>query len=122
MINNVLILIAIVFFLSIGTLFSMENDSISEPKEEVIKIDSSVANEFYVKIEEQLKKFIPEIKNVLKDSFKKVSKSALSNEKVMETTFRKSYQFLPLPIRLMVDQDVFVKFCMRNRNLLLEIK
>lgn len=83
--------------------------------------DSTFLDEFYQKIEEELKKHLPEIKKNVKKSFKNLSKNALNNEKVMETVFRKSYQFLPLPVRLIVDQDKYVKFCFQNKKLLLDI-
>ncbi len=117
-------LIIIVLFFSGNYIQAQSNDTISNNKLELnnTNSDSLMTGELNNKIDEQLKKFIPEIKKVMKDNFKKVTKSTLNNDKAMIITFRKSYQFLPLPVRLVVDQEDFVKFCMRNKHLLLQVK
>lgn len=117
-------LIIIVLFFSGNYIQAQSNDTISNNKLELNNTysDSLMTGELNNKIDEQLKKFIPEIKKVMKDNFKKVTKSTLNNDKAMIITFRKSYQFLPLPVRLVVDQEDFVKFCMRNKHLLLQVK
>ena len=111
-------------FFSINFAQAQSNDTIPNEqfKQEHINSDSLNFSQFNNKVDEQLKKFIPEIKKVLKDNIKKVTKSTLNNDKAMMITFRKSYQFLPLPVRLIVDQEDFVKFCMRNKHILLEVK
>lgn len=108
--------------LNFSILQSYQNDSIPKVEDLEPVSDSTMFNDFYHKMEDQLKKYIPDIKKVMKDNFKKITNSTLKNDKAMTTTFKKSYQFLPLPIRLMVDQDDFVKFCMRNKHLIMEVK
>lgn len=121
--KSVIFLLTFLFF-SINFVYAQLKDTIANNKLELSNTnsDSLKLGKLNSKIDEQLKKFIPEIKKVLKGKLKHSTKSTLNNDKAMMITFRKSYQFLPLPVRLLVDQEDFVKFCMRNKHLLLEIK
>jgi molecular chaperone GrpE (heat shock protein) len=38
----------------------------------------------------------------------------------MESAFRMAYEFLPAPVRLVVTQEAFVRFCMNNRSQLVD--
>lgn len=44
---------------------------------------------------------------------------ALDDEK-KEAVFRTAYEFLPAPVRLLVNQDTFINFCVSNRSKILD--
>ena len=64
---------------------------------------------------------IPRIQKLIKEKLGTMPTSALKNEVVMRTAFRRLYQALPRMIRLAVSEDAFVEFCMTNRERLLNI-
>tara|TARA_Y100001947_G_scaffold67416_1_gene56912 strand:- start:172 stop:366 length:195 start_codon:yes stop_codon:yes gene_type:complete len=58
---------------------------------------------------------IPRIQKLIKEKLGTMPTSALKNEVVMRTAFRRLYQALPRMIRLAVSEEGFVEFCMTNR-------
>jgi hypothetical protein len=66
-------------------------------------------------------KYLPTIKNVINEHVAPASKEVIKNDKVMRATFGGVYQFLPAPIRWVVEKETFVDFCLKNRDMLLEI-
>ncbi len=59
---------------------------------------------------------LPRIQKILKEKIGNLPISALQNEVVMKTAFRRLYQALPNVIRLAVGEEKFVVFCMANRE------
>jgi len=68
-----------------------------------------------------LEEQIPRIQKLIKEKLGTMPTSALKNEVVMRTAFRRLYQALPRMVRLAVSEEGFVEFCMTNRERLLNI-
>lgn len=122
MLNRFGIIAFIIILMNALLSFSIEKDSLITYQKVSSAIDSLKKTEFYKTVESKLKEYAPEIKKALKNNFKKVSKKTLENDRLMRQIFRKSYPFLPLAVRMFVDEQLFVEFCMDNRALLISVE
>lgn len=121
MINRFGIVLFIIFVMSSFRSYSHGKDTLITYQKVSSAIDSLKKTELYKTAEAKLKEYSPEIKKALKNNLKKVSQKTLENDKLMRQIFKKSYPFLPLTIRMFVDEQLFVEFCMDNRELLVEV-
>lgn len=71
-----------------------------------------------------LNAYLPEVQRILQQKvLPLLNLNALTNamgDSRMEAAFRMAYEFLPAPVRLVVSQDAFVRFCMNNRSQLID--
>jgi hypothetical protein len=65
---------------------------------------------------------IPWIQALSKEKLGPLAKETIQNDEAMTRAFRTAYEFLPTPIRLTVEADSFVAFCLRNRDRLIETR
>jgi hypothetical protein len=66
------------------------------------------------KIEQQ----IPRLKALASEKIGPLAKQTIQDDKAMAQTFSMLYEFLPTTLRLMIQEEAFVEFCLRNRKLL----
>ncbi len=72
-----------------------------------------------------LKNYLPQIQQIIQQkvlpllSLRTLTQSI--GEDRMEATFHMAYEFLPAPIRLMIGQEAFVRFCMNHRTHLVDL-
>ena len=67
-------------------------------------------------IEQQL----PKIKVLVADKVGPLARKTIEDDVAMAKTFGMVHEFLPTTIRLMVQEEAFVDFCLRNRRLLID--
>ena len=58
----------------------------------------------------------PKIQDIFQKTVSEPALLAAKNDKTCEVLFLQVYKQLPLPIRLVVKKDLFVKFCFDNRD------
>ena len=68
-------------------------------------------------LEEQL----PRVRKLLRKKIGILPKNTIHNEDLMRKSFKSLYQALPRMIRLAINENMFVEFCMLNRERLLNI-
>lgn len=67
-------------------------------------------------IEQQL----PKIKALVADKVGPLARKTIEDDAAMAATFGMLHEFLPTTIRLMVQEETFVDFCLRNRQFLID--
>ena len=67
-------------------------------------------------VEQQL----PKIKALVADKVGPLARRTIEDDAAMATTFGMLYEFLPTTIRLMMQEETFVDFCLRNRRFLID--
>jgi hypothetical protein len=63
---------------------------------------------------------IPRFKALVSERIGPLAKQTIEDDKAMAQTFSMLYEFLPTTLRLMIQEETFVDFCLRNRQLLIE--
>jgi hypothetical protein len=61
------------------------------------------------------------IKNILKEKVGTSTLKTIKDDDVMKDIFEKIYETLPLPIRLVIRREAFVKYCIDNRGMLIDL-
>ena len=61
----------------------------------------------------------PRIQEIFQNKVGPTALAAAKNDKALGTIFEQVYKLLPLPVRLVVKKDVFVKYCFANRDKLI---
>jgi acetylornithine/N-succinyldiaminopimelate aminotransferase len=69
----------------------------------------------------QLEDQLPRIRKLIKEKLGTIPKNTLQNEELIRNAFRRLYQALPRMIRMAVSENLFVEFCMTNRERLINI-
>ena len=64
---------------------------------------------------------IPRIRKLLREKIGTLPKNTIHNEDLMRNSFKRLYQALPRMIRMAISENMFVEFCMANRERLLNI-
>jgi|WetSurMetagenome_2_1015567.scaffolds.fasta_scaffold483987_2 hypothetical protein len=70
---------------------------------------------FDEKILPYLAKKEPEIKAIVQEKAGDAVKSIASNDALCTSVFEKVHELLPAPLKLVVNKDTFVKYCMDNK-------
>jgi hypothetical protein len=74
----------------------------------------------------KLESIIPDIRQIIFNKvapkLKKENLSHLATEQIYKEVFKTTYTFLPAPLRLIIDEDTFVGFCLNNKTSLLADK
>lgn len=63
---------------------------------------------------------IPRFKALVSEKIGPLAKHTIEDDKAMAQTFSMLYEFLPTTLRLMIQEETFVDFCLRNRKLLFD--
>ena len=64
---------------------------------------------------------LPRIRKLIMEKIGILPKNTIHNEDLMRNSFKRLYQALPRMIRMAVSENMFVEFCMANRERLLNI-
>jgi hypothetical protein len=62
---------------------------------------------------------IPTIKNLLVEKIGSAGTAALRNDATFSAALGSTYEFMPTPVRILIPRQMFVDFCLLNRNMLL---
>jgi hypothetical protein len=62
---------------------------------------------------------IPIISNLLMEKIGSAGTSALRNDATFSVALGSVYEFMPSPVRIVIPRQIFVDFCILNRNLIL---
>ena len=68
---------------------------------------------------EAMERYWPSVERVLVDGLLDVAEDRLQDENFLQDTLRRLYAPAPLPLRLLVTEDFFVKKCMTKKDALL---
>ncbi|MGF1681633.1 hypothetical protein [Photobacterium minamisatsumaniensis] len=72
------------------------------------------------KINEVIQSQWPKIEAILLERLAATAGDKLNDEEFINTAFKNTYGFLPMPIRLVLSEDKFVSYCMQHKEPLLE--
>ena len=64
---------------------------------------------------------LPRIRKLIREKIGIIPKNAIYNDDLMRNSFKRLYQALPRMIRMTISENLFVEFCMANRERLLHI-
>ena len=64
---------------------------------------------------------IPRIRKLLREKIGTLPKNTIHNEDLIRNSFKRLYQALPRMIRMAISENMFVEFCMANRERILNI-
>ena len=64
---------------------------------------------------------LPRIRKLIREKIGILPKNTIHNEGLMRNSFKSLYQALPRMIRMAINENIFVEFCMVNRERLLNI-
>lgn len=70
-------------------------------------------------VDEIMQAHWPKIEAVLVEKLVAVAGEKLNDEGYIETFFENGYEFLPVPVRLMLPKEKFVEYCMTKKEPLL---
>jgi hypothetical protein len=94
------------------------HEKIDEKGDELKEMTGKTLDKF------KLEHLVPEIQIIVKNKvlpllhLDTLSKSLIDNK--IETVFQTAYEFLPMPVRLIISKEAFVKFCISNKSKLLD--
>jgi len=80
-----------------------------------------VKETFEAKIIPFLSKKEPEIKAIIEAKAGSAVKSIASNETLCTSVFGSIHDLLPLPLKLVVNKDIFVKYCLDDKEKVLKL-
>ncbi len=66
-----------------------------------------------------LQEYWPKIQILIVEKVGPAALAAAQNDQTMASLFRGVYSMLPFPVRMVVNEGVFVNFCLNNRTRLL---
>ena len=69
----------------------------------------------------QLEDQLPRIRKLIREKLGTIPKNTIHNDDLMRNSFKRLYQALPRMIRMAISENLFVEFCMANRERLLNI-
>ena len=64
---------------------------------------------------------LPRIRKLIREKIGIIPKNSIHNDDLMRNSFKRLYQALPRMIRMAINENIFVEFCMANRERLLNI-
>ena len=64
---------------------------------------------------------LPRIRKLIREKIGIIPKNTIHNDDLMRNSFKRLYQALPRMIRMAINENMFVEFCMANRERLLNI-
>ena len=64
---------------------------------------------------------LPRIRKLIREKIGIIPKNTIHNDDLMRNSFKRLYQALPRMIRMTISENLFVEFCMANRERLLNI-
>ena len=64
---------------------------------------------------------LPRIRKLIREKLGIIPKNSIHNDDFMRSSFKRLYQALPRMIRMAINENTFVEFCMTNRERLLNI-
>ena len=64
---------------------------------------------------------LPKIRKLIREKIGILPKNTIHNDHLMRNSFKRLYQALPRMIRMAINENIFVEFCMVNRERLLNI-
>ena len=64
---------------------------------------------------------LPKIRKLISEKIGILPKNTIHNDNLMRNSFKRLYQALPRMIRMAISENMFVEFCMANRERLLNI-
>ena len=64
---------------------------------------------------------LPRIRKLIREKIGILPKNTIHNDDLMRNSFKRLYQALPRMIRMAINENIFVEFCMANRERLLNI-
>ena len=70
-------------------------------------------------VEKSIEEHLPKIQEALQKTVSEPALVAAKDDAACEVMFTQVYKILPLPVRLLVKKDVFVKYCIANRDKLI---
>jgi len=70
-------------------------------------------------VEKVLDKHLPKIKEIIREKITPVAIATAKNDEIIHRLLAPVYHALPLPMRLVIKEDVFMKFCFEHRNQLI---
>ena len=107
---------------------SAVGDAATTAKDKAAQMASDVGDSTAAKFEsgrlaasEAVDQYWPKIEQVLVDGLLDVAEDRLCDENFLQDTLRRLYAPAPLPLRLVVSEDFFVKKCMARKDGLLEL-
>jgi len=68
-----------------------------------------------------IEEHLPKIKEIIQEKVAPEALAAVQNDEMMGTLLTPVYKLLPLPVRLVIKKDVFLKFCFDNRDRLTQL-
>ena len=68
-----------------------------------------------------LENHLPRIRKLIREKIGIIPKNSIHNDDFMRSSFKRLYQALPRMIRMAINENTFVEFCMTNRERLLNI-
>jgi len=74
-----------------------------------------------VQVEKAVEEHLPKIKEIIQEKIAPEALAAAQNDEMMEILLTPVYKLLPLPVRLVIKKDVFLKFCFKNRERLIQL-
>ena len=69
-----------------------------------------------------LENHLPRIRKLIKEKLGKIPDKSIHNDDFMRNSFMRLYQALPRMIRMAINENIFIEFCMSNRERLLNIR
>lgn len=63
-----------------------------------------------------IEKYWPSVEKLVVEGFIGVSEEKLKDQVFLETTFSKVYEFLPVAVRVLIEKDKFIAYCLRHRE------
>ena len=81
----------------------------------------SLSSIFINKIAPIFKEKSNAIKGILKNKVGTTALSAIKDDGIMQDVFGKIYETLPIPARLLIKRESFIKYCIDNRKIVIQM-
>lgn len=113
---------------NLNDFFDKKSKDIKQLKDKIKDKIELEAGELKVKAEKNFEKIkleniIPDIRQIIfskvAPKLKKENLSNLAADQIFKEVFKTAYTFLPSPVRLIIDEETFVRFCLNNKSKLL---
>jgi hypothetical protein len=66
-----------------------------------------------------IEEHLPRIQQLFEEKIGPAALAAAQNDQTMSSLFKMVYTLLPFPVRMIINEGVFVNFCLNNRTRLL---
>jgi len=70
-------------------------------------------------VEKAIEEHWPKIQKLVQEKVAPAALTAAKDDKTMEVLLTPVYKTLPLPVRLVIKKDAFIKFCLNHRDRLI---